>query len=125
MIIWAAALVGLAIIAIWSNWSNRKLAKANAKLVFDLQEYKTYKELYESAMSRDLWKGTPAVHDHVEYWAMGVLTYFDATGGNAPPNDADYPITKREMLKEYDPGLFALVEETMAYKGKVDWRYGE
>ena len=56
---------------------------------------------------------------------MGVLVYFDATGGIVPPNGADHPIATREMLKRYDPGLFALVEETMAYKGKVDWRYGE
>jgi len=26
-------------------------------------------------------------------------------------------------LKEYDPGLYALVHETMAYEGHVDWRY--
>jgi len=32
-------------------------------------------------------------------------------------------LSTRETLKEYDAGLFALVEETMAYKGKVDWRY--
>ena len=25
--------------------------------------------------------------------------------------------------RDYDPGLFELVETTMAYKGKVDWRY--
>jgi hypothetical protein len=27
------------------------------------------------------------------------------------------------LLKEYDPDLFALVNETMAYDGHVDWRY--
>ena len=91
----------------------------------DVRFDKKLKELYERAIGKDLWKGTPAVHDHVEYWTMGVLAYFDATGGIAPPNDADHSIATREMLKEYDPGLFALVEETMAYKGKVDWRYGE
>jgi hypothetical protein len=53
-----------------------------------------------------------------------VLAYFDATGQGAGPNDADHPITTRESLRDYDPGLFALVDETMAYKGKVDWRYG-
>ena len=91
----------------------------------DIRFDKKLKELYESAMSKDLWKGTSAVHNHVEYWAVGMLTYFDATGGVAPPNDADHSIATREMLKQYDPGLFALVEETMSYKGKVDWRYGE
>ena len=41
------------------------------------------------------------------------------------PNDSDHPITTRESLRDYDPGLFELVAETMAYKGKIDWRYGK
>jgi hypothetical protein len=81
------------------------------------------KTLYEAARSKGHWKGTPAVHDRVEYWAQGVLAYFDATGTGATPTDAEHPITTREALREYDPDLFALVDETMAYKGKVDWRY--
>jgi hypothetical protein len=28
----------------------------------------------------------------------------------------------REALKQYDAGLFTLADETMAYKGKADWR---
>jgi hypothetical protein len=52
-----------------------------------------------------------------------VLAYFDASGAVVPPNDAENPIATREALKQCDSGLFALVEETMGYKGKVDWRY--
>jgi hypothetical protein len=89
----------------------------------DIRFDEKLKELYDSAMSEGLWKGTAAVHDRVEYWAEGVLAYFDATGLGAPPNDTYHPITTREALKEYDPDLFALVDETMAYRGKVDWRY--
>ena len=74
-------------------------------------------------MSRGLWKGTAAAGNRVEYWAEGVLAYFDAAGAVAAPNDSGHPIATRETLRQYDPGLFALVEETMAYKGKVDWRY--
>lgn len=110
------------------NWENRGRNIQQYELRvqrMDIRFDKKLMELYESAMSNDLWKGTSAVHNHVEYWAMGVLAYFDATGGVASPNDADHPITTREMLKQYDPGLFTLVEETMAYKGKVDWRYGK
>jgi hypothetical protein len=40
-----------------------------------------------------------------------------------PPAGAERPITTREALKTYDPNLFALVEETMAYKEHVDWRF--
>jgi hypothetical protein len=81
------------------------------------------KQLYDGAISNGRWKGTAAVHDRVEYWAQGVLAYFDA-GGLAAPNDADHPIITHEQLRQYDPGLFGLVDETMAYRGKVDWRRG-
>jgi hypothetical protein len=52
-----------------------------------------------------------------------VVAYFNATGQNAAPNDAAHPITTREELETYDPDLYALVNETMAYDGHVDWRY--
>jgi hypothetical protein len=81
------------------------------------------KALYDDAMEQGLWKGTVAVHNRAEYWTEGVLAYFDAVGQGVCPNDAPAPITTREALQAYDPGLFELVETTMAYKGKVDWRY--
>ena len=70
-----------------------------------------------------MWKGTPAALNPIEYWAEGVAAYFDATGQTAAPNNAAHPIATREALREYDPGLYALVNETMAYDGHVDWRY--
>jgi hypothetical protein len=80
-------------------------------------------ENYTNAMAKGMWKGTPAVHDRVEYWAEGVLAYFDAAGAGDPPNDQPHPIITREQLRSYDPALCALVEETMAYNGHQDWRY--
>lgn len=80
-------------------------------------------EIYTNAMARGAWKGTPAVHDRAEYWAEGVLAYFDADGAGDPPNDQPHPIITREQLRSYDPDLCALVEETMAYNGHQDWRY--
>jgi len=79
------------------------------------------KELYDAVVMRGLWKGTAAGRDRTEYWAAGVEAYFDVGAGPAPDR-ADHPITTRETLKQYDPDLFQLVEETMAYKGQVDWR---
>jgi hypothetical protein len=108
------------------NWSNRGRYVQQYELRvqrMDVRFDEKLKELYDSAISKNLWKGTPAIHNRVEYWAEGVLAYFDAVGPGSPPNDADHPITTREALKGYDSGLFALVEETMAYRGKVDWRY--
>jgi hypothetical protein len=110
------------------NWENRGRQVQQYELRvrrMDIRFDNKLKELYDSAMSNGLWKGTAAVHDRIEYWTQGVLAYFDAVGQGVPPNDADHPITTRESLRDYDPGLFVLVEETMAYKGKVDWRYRE
>jgi hypothetical protein len=81
------------------------------------------KELHEKATSAGKWKGTAAVHDRVAYWTEGVLAYFDALGQDAAPNDAVHPINTRGALKDYDPELYALVNETMAYDGHVDWRF--
>jgi alpha-glucosidase len=75
------------------------------------------KELFDQATSGGKWKGSAAIHDRAAYWTAGVLAYFDA------PGDAAHPITTREALKEYDPGLHAFVNETMAYDGHVDWRF--
>jgi hypothetical protein len=78
--------------------------------------------LYDQAIAAGKWKGTPAARDRVEYWAAGMLAYFDAAGQGSAPNDAPRPVTTREALRAYDPGLFELVDETMAYTGRVDWR---
>jgi hypothetical protein len=88
----------------------------------DVEFDKTLRKLFEEAGSKGLWKGSPAGRDRVEYWAAGVEAYFDAAGAGQPPHHADRPITTREALKAYDPGLYALVDETMAYKEHVDWR---
>ena len=117
-----------------ANWGNRGRNAQGPRLAgtqqyelrvqrMDIRFDRNLKKLYNSAMSKGRWKGTVAVHDRVEYWTEGVLAYFNVVGQGVPPNDAAAPITTREALKDYDPDLFALVDETMAYHGKVDWRY--
>jgi alpha-glucosidase len=81
-------------------------------------------ECHRAAVEKGSWKGTAAVHGRIEYWVTGVLAYFDAVGQESAPNDAAHPIATREALAAYDPGLHALVHETMAYEGHVDWRHG-
>lgn len=81
-------------------------------------------KIYEEAVKSGLWKGTAAARGRVDYWAAGVEAYFDAAGAGQPPHNADRPITTREALKTYDAALYALVDETMAYKEHVDWRAG-
>jgi hypothetical protein len=80
-------------------------------------------KLYDEAKAKGQWRGTAAARDREEYWVAGVEAYFDAAGTIPPPTGADRPITTREALRVYDPGLHALVHETMAYQDRVDWRH--
>ncbi|MBW8885499.1 MAG: hypothetical protein JF612_12160, partial [Planctomycetia bacterium] len=82
------------------------------------------KELHEQALAAGKWRGTSAIHDRSSYWAAGVLAYFDAAGQQPAPSRSEQPIVTREALQEYDADLYALVHETFAYSGKVDWRSG-
>jgi hypothetical protein len=88
----------------------------------DVEFDRRLQKSYEESTAKGLWKGTAAARSRMEYWAAGVEAYFDAAGETQSPNLADRPITTRELLKAYDPELFALVDETMAFKERVDWR---
>jgi hypothetical protein len=79
-------------------------------------------KIHEEAIGKSLWRGTAAARDRAEYWAAGVEAYFDAAGAGHAALGAARPITTRELLREYDPNLFRLVDETMAYREHVDWR---
>ena len=80
-------------------------------------------KLYDESKGKGLWRGTAAGRDRDAYWVAGVEAYFDAAGAGPPPIGAERPIATREALKAYDPALFAMVHETMAYQDHVDWRY--
>jgi hypothetical protein len=108
------------------NWENRGRDVQQYELRvkrLDVQFEEKLKQLYDAAMTNKKWRGTPAVRDRVEYFSVGVLAYFDATGQQFAPNDAPHQIATRELLKDYDPDLYALVNETFAYDGHPDWRY--
>jgi alpha-glucosidase len=79
-------------------------------------------ELFSRAGQDDRWRGTAAVHSAEDYWAKGVLAYFEAAGQDIAPADATTPITTRAALRDYDPALWEWVHETMAFHGRVDWR---
>jgi hypothetical protein len=108
------------------NWDNRgrdvqqyELRVKRLDVRFDRQLQK----IYGDAVGAGRWKGTAAAHDLVSYWAAGVLAYFDAAGQDAAPADRPHPVSTRAALEAYDPALYGLVNETMAYDGHVDWRY--
>jgi len=105
------------------NWENRGRDVQQYELRvkrLDIQFDEKLKQLYETAMSKGLWKGDTAAKDRIEYWTAGVLAYFDAAGAMRV---AGHSPGTRESLKEYDPKLFQLVNETMAYEGHADWRF--
>lgn len=100
------------------NWESRGRDVQQYELRvkrLDVQFDERLQRLHESARGRGLWKGAPVAKDRAEYWAAGVLAYFDAAGRSK--------IVTREKLQSYDPELFALVHETMAYEGRQDWRF--
>lgn len=72
---------------------------------------------FERAMKQGLWKGKYASSNRAEYWAEGVQSWFDTN--RLPDHDHNH-VNTREELKEYDPGLAALVEEVF---GDGPWRY--
>jgi len=80
-------------------------------------------ELHAAARAAGKWKGTASIHSPADYFVEAVVAFFDGGGEKHPPGDAAQPIVKREQLAAYDPALFSLVRETMAYDGYVDWRF--
>jgi alpha-glucosidase len=102
------------------NWNNRGRDVQQYELRvkrLDVEFDEKLKKLFETAPAKGSSRGTPATNDRVEYWAQGVMAYF-----NAASNRDAHSVHTRERLKEHDPGLYGLVNETMAYEGHVDWR---
>jgi hypothetical protein len=68
------------------------------------------RETYKAAIDQSLWKDTYAASNHEEYWAEGVQSYFDC---NNPPNRGVHnDVNTREKLKDYDPRLFELIDDS-------------
>lgn len=108
------------------NWENRGREVQQYELRvkrLDVEFGSRVRELYEAALAQGKWRGASAVNDPVSYWTAGVLAYFDATGQDGAPDGAAHPVRSREALRNYDPALYELVSETMAYEGRVDWRF--
>lgn len=108
------------------NWDKRGREVQQYELRvtrLDARFKEALEKLYETALEKNLWKGTGALISPADYWARGVLAYFDAAGQVHPPEGAAHPISTREQLREYDPALFELVRNTMAYDDHVDWRF--
>jgi hypothetical protein len=81
----------------------------------DVKYDETLKELHTAAIGAGKWRGTSAIHDHVTYWACGVQAYFDAAGHD----HASHSITMRELLRDYDPGLYSTHSYMRLWHAKV------
>ena len=68
------------------------------------------RDTYTAAIDQALWKDTYAATNREEYWAEGVQSYFDC---NNPPNRGVHnDVNTREKLKNYDPRLFELIDDS-------------
>jgi len=72
------------------------------------------RSLHKKAIAKGLWKDTLAAKDHVEYWVLGVQSWFDAGAGK---------VNTREKLQVHDPDLAKLVAKVFCHAERVDWRY--
>ena len=74
---------------------------------------------YDAAMEKGLWQGTYASTNRLEYWADNTQVWFNSEDTPGAPNLNHIP-SKRTELKNYDPGLAALLAEIY---GDSEWRY--
>ncbi len=64
-------------------------------------------DLYNNAMEEGKWPNHYGSTNHLEYWAEGVMNYFN---GHPMPSNGEY-INNRAELKEHDPALFEFISE--------------
>jgi hypothetical protein len=75
-------------------------------------------QIFQAAKEAGKWANAYAGTNREEYWAEGVTMYFSAFGWNLAENEY---VNSREELKEYDPELYNLIDET--FRG-LEWAPG-
>lgn len=75
------------------------------------------KKCYDAAIAAGKWKNTYAAENHKEYWAEAVQSFF---GTNRVNDKIHNHVNTRALLKEYDPGVYALCLEVF---GDNPWQY--
>jgi hypothetical protein len=74
---------------------------------------------YAAARAAGKWDRTYAGSNVHEYWAEGVLAFYDVRIASDRPDGLHNPIHLRRQLQEYDPGLYRLITRIFA---EDDWR---
>jgi hypothetical protein len=72
---------------------------------------------YSDAITHKRWAGTYAATHPNEYWAEGVLAFYDAKAEASRPDGNR--VNRREELRAYDPALYQLIAAVFA---EDDWR---
>jgi alpha-glucosidase len=82
----------------------------------------TLDHLYSEAKKKGLWEKTYAGSNASEYWAEGLQDYWDCNrqSKGRQPDGVHNHVNTREELKEYDPELFAFIDETLK---PMKWRH--
>jgi hypothetical protein len=75
------------------------------------------KKSYDAALAAGKWKNTYAAENHKEYFAEAVQSFF---GTNRVNDKIHNHVNTRALLKEYDPGAYALCVEVF---GDNPWQY--
>jgi hypothetical protein len=75
------------------------------------------KKCYDEALAAGKWKNTYAAENHKEYFAEAVQSFF---GTNRVNDKIHNHVNTRALLKEYDPGAYALCLEVF---GDNPWQY--
>jgi len=78
------------------------------------------KALYDSAMSKGLYKYDYASTNTSEYWAESVQAFFDA---DREKNWNHNHVNTRSELYEYDPNMAEFLREQFRITSENDWRY--
>ena len=80
------------------------------------------KDLLAKARAEGKWENTYAGSEYAEYWAEGVQDWFNVNAETPESDTKHNQVNTREELKQYDPGLYALIAkyfpETNAQIGK-------
>jgi hypothetical protein len=66
---------------------------------------------YEAAIAAGKWQNTFAAGSRERYFAEGVQSWFDANQYASPPDGVHNEIATHDALRDYDEGLYLLIEE--------------
>jgi hypothetical protein len=107
------------------DWENRGREVQQYELRvsrLDTRFKERIEKLLQNAIDQKLWRGTGTLRSPADYFARGVLTYFNGAGQQPAPEGTAFSVVNREELQLHDPELARLVADTFAYEGHTDWR---